>query len=55
VLIYGGQAPLSVLTDQAPEPDERAAGWSGDEDDRFGVLARRLWGRLLAAERTEQT
>jgi exodeoxyribonuclease V gamma subunit len=54
VLLYGAAAGLAVLTDQPPEPDERGGAWPSDEDDRFGVLARRLWGRLLAAERQEQ-
>jgi len=30
-------------------------GWHRDETDRFGLLARRLWGRLLDAETTVQT
>jgi exodeoxyribonuclease V gamma subunit len=54
VLLHGAQAPLSVLTRERPWADERGPGWADDEDDRFGVLARRLWGRLLAAERMEQ-
>ena len=55
VLIYGPPAPLSVLTGQAPEPGEGGPGWPVDETDRFGLLARRLWGRLLDAETTVQT
>ena len=55
VLIYGLPAPLSVLTGQAPEPGEGGPGWPVDETDRFGLLARRLWGRLLDAETTVQT
>jgi exodeoxyribonuclease V gamma subunit len=52
VLLYGEQAPLSVLTDQEPVPGE-AAGVA-DESDRFGVLARRLWQPLLDHEKSEQ-
>jgi exodeoxyribonuclease V gamma subunit len=52
-LVYGPNAPMSVLTDQPPGEGESGAGWPPDETDRFGLLARRLWGRLLAAE-TEQ-
>jgi len=50
VLIYGPDAPLSVLTSQRPEPGEDGPGWPAGESDRFGLLARRLWGRLLDAE-----
>ena len=49
-LVYGAAAPISVLTDQVPGLDEGGAGWPPDETDRFGLLARRLWDRLLAAE-----
>jgi len=49
-LVYGSNAPMSVLTEQRPRLDEGGAGWPPDEEDRFGLLARRLWGRLLAAE-----
>jgi exodeoxyribonuclease V gamma subunit len=49
-LLYGAGAALTVLTDQAPQPGEGGPGWPVDETDRFGLLARRLWGRLLAAE-----
>jgi exodeoxyribonuclease V gamma subunit len=52
VLLHGAEAPLSVLTLERPWAGE--VGWASDEDDRFGLLARRLWGRLLAAERQEQ-
>jgi exodeoxyribonuclease V gamma subunit len=52
VLIYGPDAPLSVLTSQRHEPGEGGPGWHPDETDRFGLLARRLWGRLLDAETT---
>ena len=47
-------APLTVLTTQRPEPGEGGPGWHRDETDRFGLLARRLWGRLLDAEVTTQ-
>jgi exodeoxyribonuclease V gamma subunit len=50
VLVYGPGAPLSVLTAARPEPGEGGPGWHRDETDRFGLLARRLWGRLLDAE-----
>ncbi len=55
VLVYGPDAPFSVLTDQPPAPGEGGRGWSGDETDRFGLLARRLWDRLLANENAVQT
>ena len=55
VLLYGAAAPLTVLTTQRPEPGEGGPGWHRDETDRFGLLARRLWGRLLDAEVTVQT
>jgi exodeoxyribonuclease V gamma subunit len=50
VLLYGDRAPLTVLTTQRPADGEGGAGWHADETDRFGLLARRLWGRLLDAE-----
>jgi exodeoxyribonuclease V gamma subunit len=50
VLVYGVDAPLAILTTQRPEPGEGGPGWHRDETDRFGLLARRLWGRLLEAE-----
>ncbi len=55
VLLHGPRAPLTVLTTQRPEPGEGGAGWHADETDRFGLLARRLWGRLLDAETSVQT
>ncbi|MEO7981694.1 MAG: exodeoxyribonuclease V subunit gamma, partial [Sporichthyaceae bacterium] len=55
VLLHGPRAPLSVLTTQRPEPGEGGTGWHADETDRFGLLARRLWGRLLDAEVTVQS
>jgi exodeoxyribonuclease V gamma subunit len=47
VLLHGEQAPLTVLTRQAPAPGD---GGPLDEPDRFGRLARRLWQPLLAHE-----
>jgi len=52
VLLYGAEAPLAVLTEQAPHPDESGIGWPVDEPDRFGLLARRLWQPLLDHEAT---
>ncbi|MBA2770194.1 MAG: exodeoxyribonuclease V subunit gamma [Sporichthyaceae bacterium] len=52
-LVYGLDAPMSVITDHPPGEGERGAGWHPDETDRFGLLARRLWARLLAAEKPE--
>ena len=49
-LLHGEDAPLTVLTAQVPLADETGPGWAGDEPDRFGRLARRLWQPLLAAE-----
>ena len=54
VLLYGPEAPLTVLTAQQPEIDEAGPGWHADETDRFGLLARRLWHRILDAETQEQ-
>jgi exodeoxyribonuclease V gamma subunit len=54
VLLFGPRVPLDVLTTQRPEPGEGGPGWHRDETDRFGLLARRLWGRLLDAEITVQ-
>jgi exodeoxyribonuclease V gamma subunit len=52
VLVYGPDAPLAVLTVQRPVTGEGGPGWPADETDRFGLLARRLWSRLLDAETT---
>jgi exodeoxyribonuclease V gamma subunit len=54
VLVYGPGAPLTVLTDQQAGPGEGGPGWATDETDRFGLLAWRLWSRLLEAETTVQ-
>jgi hypothetical protein len=54
VLIYGREAPVSVLTSEPPQPDEGGPGWGAEETDRFGLLARRLWRRLLVAEKLVQ-
>jgi len=50
VLVYGPEAPMDVLTGQVPSSGEGGVGWHPEETDRFGLLARRLWGRLLEAE-----
>jgi exodeoxyribonuclease V gamma subunit len=55
VLLHGERAPLTVLTTQRPGDGEGGPGWHRDETDRFGLLARRLWGRLLDHETTVQT
>jgi len=52
VLLYGTEAPLAVLTEQAPLPGESGIDWPDDEPDRFGLLARRLWQPLLDHEAT---
>ncbi|GAA3631054.1 exodeoxyribonuclease V subunit gamma [Kineosporia mesophila] len=52
-LILGDKARLETLLTQSPAPDEQGEGWVADETDRFGRLSRRLWDRLLAAERLE--
>ena len=49
VLLHGEEAPLRVLTDQAPLPGVT------DEPDRFGQLARRLWQPLLDHETSVTT
>jgi exodeoxyribonuclease V gamma subunit len=46
VLVYGPGAPLTVLTEAAPAPEERFA----DETTRFGALARLVWEPLLTVE-----
>ncbi|SDX85007.1 DNA helicase/exodeoxyribonuclease V, gamma subunit [Modestobacter sp. DSM 44400] len=46
--VFGERTALADLTAAAPLDDER---WR-DERSRFGVLARRLWTPLLAAETT---
>jgi exodeoxyribonuclease V gamma subunit len=51
VLVHGPDAPFAVLLAETPGDDEAGDGWAMDEEDRFGRLARRLWTRLLAAER----
>ena len=48
VHVWGSAAPLSAWTAAPPGPDEQ---WPG-ETTRFGVLARRFWAPLLAAEVT---
>ena len=49
VLLHGEEAPLRVLTDQAPLTG------ATDEPDRFGQLARRLWQPLLDHETSVTT
>jgi exodeoxyribonuclease V gamma subunit len=51
-LVWGPQSPLARLLDQPPRDDER--DWF-DDPSRFGVLARRLWTPLLAAERIDES
>ncbi len=46
VHVWGVRAPFTAWTDPPPAEDER---WPG-ESTRFGVLARRFWTPLLAAE-----
>lgn len=52
-LVHGRGARFEVLLDALPGPDEQGEGWAMDEPDRFGRLSRRLWDRLLTAERLE--
>lgn len=52
-LVWGEQAPLAVLLAEQPSAAEQGTGWPADEPTRFGVLARRLWEPLLAAERRD--
>jgi hypothetical protein len=53
--VYGAKAPQRLLATQRPEPGEGGPGWHRGKTYRFGLLARRLWGRLLEAEVTVQT
>lgn len=48
-LVWGVAAEFARLLDQPIPPAETGAGWP-QELTRFGVLARRLWDPLLAAE-----
>ncbi len=54
LLVYGQNAPISVLTSLPPKAAEGGPGWAADETDRFGLLARRLWDRLLDAESLDE-
>jgi exodeoxyribonuclease V gamma subunit len=54
-LVWGGSAPLDVLLEEQAADDEQPIGWLSDEPHRFGVLARRLWEPLRAAEKLEQS
>jgi exodeoxyribonuclease V gamma subunit len=50
-LVWGERTFQELLQHAAP-PEE--AAWEPGERSRFGVLARRLWGPLLAAETVEE-
>lgn len=50
LLVYGGEADLSVLLEQPTRDDERGPGWDEYASTRFGRYARRLWDGLLARE-----
>ncbi|NMH92698.1 exodeoxyribonuclease V subunit gamma, partial [Pseudonocardia bannensis] len=50
-LVWGAGAPASVLLD--PPPDPASAQRAPGEPSRFGALAVRLWGPLLAAEEVD--
>jgi exodeoxyribonuclease V gamma subunit len=47
MLIYGDAIPLARLLAEAPRDDER---WEGEEANRFGRYAMRLWRGLLGVE-----
>lgn len=49
-LVWGEAAELDILLAEQPHPGEHGPGWPADEATRFGVLSRRLWEPLLAAE-----
>nr|WP_269329303.1 exodeoxyribonuclease V subunit gamma [Kineosporia babensis] len=52
-LVFGEDVDFSFLLAAPPAPDEQGEGWMMDEPHRFGRLSRRIWDRLLAAERLE--
>jgi exodeoxyribonuclease V gamma subunit len=52
-LVWGERAPLTALLGELPWAEGRGAGWPTDEPSGFGVLARRLWEPLLAAEQRD--
>jgi exodeoxyribonuclease V gamma subunit len=54
-LVWGDAAPLDVLLAEPAAEDEQPVGWLFDEPHQFGVLARRLWEPLRAAEKLEQS
>jgi exodeoxyribonuclease V gamma subunit len=54
-LVWGDTAPLDVLLEEQAAEDEQPVGWLTDEPHLFGVLARRLWEPLRAAEKLEQS
>jgi exodeoxyribonuclease V gamma subunit len=49
-LVLGGVVPFDDLLLWPPADGEDGAGWDADEPTRFGRLAVRLWGGLLACE-----
>jgi len=53
--VWGDAAPLDVLLAEPAAEDEQPVGWLFDEPHQFGVLARRLWEPLRAAEKLEQS
>jgi len=56
VLLLGPAVSLARLMSEPALPDDLVNGWPADEEgDRFGVLARRVWGPLLAHESVEVT
>ena len=52
-LIHGENASFGLLLAEPPGPAEQGEGWVMDEPERFGRLSRRLWDRLLTAEKLE--
>lgn len=53
-LIFGRVSELEELLVAKPAADEGGAGWSLDEDTRFGRCSRRLWDGLLAHEQIDE-
>jgi exodeoxyribonuclease V gamma subunit len=54
LLVLGGLRSLEEILEAPPCAGEEGEGWAGDEDTRFGRLARRLWDGLLAVETVTQ-
>ncbi|MEP6463029.1 MAG: exodeoxyribonuclease V subunit gamma [Frankiaceae bacterium] len=52
-LVWGPAPDLALLLREPPPATETGPGWPTSEPTRFGVLARRLWDSLLAAETTD--